>query len=64
MATSLYLLPVNTPDVEVITRSVDIPVMQNRPLFRTMFRTYSTMSSAAWDVMMQWYIDWLEEALE
>lgn len=54
----------NTSDAEVITRSVDVPAMQNGPLFRTMFPTYGTMSSTAREVMTQWYIDGLEEALK
>lgn len=38
--------------------------MQNGPLFRTMFPTYSPKSSEAREVMTQWYIDGLEEALK
>lgn len=38
--------------------------MQNGPLFRMMFPTYSTMSLADRNVMTQWYIDGLEVALE
>lgn len=46
------------------SRGVHAPAMQNGPLFGTMFPTYSTISSAARDVMTQWYIDRLKEALE
>lgn len=64
MTTSYCLFPVNTSDAEVITRSVDVPAMRNGPLFRTMFPTDGTMSSTAREVMTQWYIDGMEEALK
>lgn len=64
MTTSYRLVPVDTSDAEDITRGVDIPAMQNGPLFRTTFPTCSTMSSEAWEVMTQWYINGLEEALK
>lgn len=38
--------------------------MQNGPLLRIMFPTYSTMSLADRNVITQWYTDGLEEALE
>lgn len=64
MTTSYCLFPIDTSDAEVITRNVDVLAMQNGPLFRTMFPTYSSMSSTAREVITQWYIDGLEEALK
>lgn len=64
MTTSYCLFPIDTSDAEVITSSIDVPAMQNDPLFRTMFPTYSNMSPTAREVMTQWYIDGLEEALK
>lgn len=64
MASSIFLFPVEASEAKLITRDIEIPAHLNGPLPRTMFPTHGAMTSAERDVMTQWYIDMLEEALE
>lgn len=64
MASSISLFPVSPTDAGFITRNVDVPASLNGPLFRTMFPTYESFTSAELEEMMLWHVDGLQEALE
>src|SRR6266566_3971126 len=58
------LSEVDVSDAESIARHVEVPAMQNSPLYRTMFPRSDTMPEAQKEEITQWYINMLEDAFQ
>ncbi|KAI0137844.1 acyl-CoA N-acyltransferase [Hypoxylon sp. NC0597] len=62
-------IPFSLSDVEVsdaasIAQKVDVPAMQNGPLYRMMFPLSDTMTEAQRSEVVRWYADMLEDAFQ
>ncbi|POR39540.1 Uncharacterized protein TPAR_00260 [Tolypocladium paradoxum] len=61
---SFILSEVDVSDAESIARYVQVPAMQNGPLYRMMFPRSDTMREAQKDEVIRWYADILEDAFQ
>ncbi|KAL7813481.1 acyl-CoA N-acyltransferase [Trichoderma gracile] len=61
---SYNLSDVKVSDADSIARHVEVPAMQNAPLYRTMFPQASTMTAAQKSEVIAWYSDMLTDAFE
>ena len=61
---SFTLSKANISDAEDIARHVDVPAMQNGPLYRTMFPRFETITEAQTNEIIRWYVEMLEDALQ
>ncbi|KAI5865851.1 acyl-CoA N-acyltransferase [Durotheca rogersii] len=55
---------VDVSDAENIARYVQVPAMQNGPLYRTMFPLSDTITETQRDEIIRWYADMLEDAFQ
>ncbi|KAJ5826322.1 hypothetical protein N7474_003460 [Penicillium riverlandense] len=60
---SFELSDVDISDAEVIARDIEVPAMQNVPLYRIMFPSSDSMQATQLDQIIRWYTDMLEDAL-
>jgi hypothetical protein len=56
------LSDVKVSDADNIARNVEVPAMQNSPLYRTMFPQAATMTEAQKNEVIDWYSDMLTDA--
>ncbi|KAI5925524.1 acyl-CoA N-acyltransferase [Camillea tinctor] len=61
---SFRLSDVDLSDTENIARYVEVPSMQNGPLYRTMVPLSGTITDAQRDEITRWYIDMLKDAFQ
>lgn len=61
---SFTLSEVDISDAESIARYVDVPAMQNGPLYRTMFPRSAAITEAQRDEVIRWYADMLKDAFQ
>ncbi|EHK16818.1 uncharacterized protein TRIVIDRAFT_65437 [Trichoderma virens Gv29-8] len=61
---SFILSDVGVLDAESIARHVDVPSMQNGPLYQTMFPQSNEITEQQRDEIVRWYAETLEEALQ
>ncbi|KAI0836781.1 acyl-CoA N-acyltransferase [Hypoxylon sp. FL0890] len=61
---SFSLSEVEVSDAEDIARYVQVPAMQNGPLYRTMFPLSDTMTEEQRNEVIRWYADMLEDAFQ
>ncbi|KAK3897892.1 acyl-CoA N-acyltransferase [Staphylotrichum tortipilum] len=55
---------VDVSDAENIARHVEVPAMQNGPLYRTMFPRSDTITEAGREEVVRWYCEMLEDAFQ
>ncbi|KAJ3561217.1 hypothetical protein NPX13_g9035 [Xylaria arbuscula] len=55
---------IEVSDAQDIGQHVEVPAMQNGPLYRTMFPQFDTVTEAQKGEITRWYIDMLENAFE
>ncbi len=60
---SFHLSEIDVSDAENIARYIDVPSMQNGPLYRTMFPR-SDMTEKQKEEIIRWYVDMLEDAFQ
>jgi hypothetical protein len=61
---SFTLSEVDVSDAECIARHVDVPAMQNGPLYRTMFPRSDTITETQREEIIRWYVEMLEDAFQ
>ncbi|KAK5993386.1 hypothetical protein PT974_06816 [Cladobotryum mycophilum] len=61
---TFILSDVDTSEAESITRIIEVPAMQNGPLYQTMFPQSDTITEAQKEEITRWYTEMLEEALD
>jgi hypothetical protein len=59
-----HLSEVGIPDAKDIAQYVEVPAMQNGPLFRTMFSQFNTIAEAQKEQITCWYTEILEDAFQ
>jgi hypothetical protein len=59
---SITFSDVDVSDAENIARYVEVPAMQNGPLYRTMFPRSDTITENGREEIIRWYADMLEDA--
>lgn len=64
MQISFTLYEVDVSDAESIARYVEVPAMQNGPLYRTMFPLSDAITEAQMDEAIRWYADMLHDAFQ
>lgn len=62
--TDFKLSDVEVSDARDIGHHVEVPAMQNGPLYRTMFPQFNTLTETQKEQITRWYIDMLEAAFE
>ncbi|KAI0541619.1 hypothetical protein GGR58DRAFT_510709 [Xylaria digitata] len=62
--THFNLSEVDIPDAEDIIQYVEIPAMQNGPLYRTMFPQFDSVTEAQKGQIIRWYTEMLEDAFQ
>lgn len=60
----LYVSVINVADAEKIVRDVDLPAIQDGPLYQLMFPAWKAIPEPQQDEIVQWYADGLKKALE
>jgi hypothetical protein len=55
---------VDVTDAENIARYVEVPAMQNGPLYRTMFPRSDTITETGREEIIRWYAEMLESAFQ
>jgi hypothetical protein len=55
---------VNISDAESIARHIEVPAMQNGPLYRTMFPQSDTLTENQREEITRWYVQMLEYAFQ
>lgn len=61
---SFTLSEVDVSDAESIARYVEVPAIQNGPLYQTMFPRSDAITEAQRDEAIRWYADMLEDAFQ
>lgn len=61
---SFSLSEVDISDAENIARHVEVPAMQNGPLFQTTFPRSDTMTEAQREEVIRWYVSMLEDTFQ
>ena len=61
---SFTLSEVDISDAESITWHVEVPAMQNGPLYRTMFPRSDTITDTQKEETICWYVEMLEDAFQ
>lgn len=59
---SFILSDVDVSDAEPIARHVEVPAMQNGPLFRTMFPQSDAITGTRREEIVRWYAEMLSDA--
>ncbi|KAK5637375.1 hypothetical protein RRF57_013087 [Xylaria bambusicola] len=62
--TDFKLSDVDVSDAQHIGRHVEVPAMQNGPLYRTMFPRSNTVTEAQMEQITRWYIEMIEDAFQ
>lgn len=61
---SFTLSEASVSDAEGIARHVEVPAMQNGPLYRTMFPRSDAITGKQKEEIIRWYVEMLEDALQ
>lgn len=61
---SFTLFEVDVSDAANIARYIEVPAMQNGPLYRTMFPRSNTMTKVQRGEVIRWYTSLLEDAFQ
>ncbi|KAM6514117.1 hypothetical protein FALCPG4_015279 [Fusarium falciforme] len=61
---SFTLSEASVSDAEGIARHVEVPAMQNGPLYRTMFPRSDAITGTQKEEIIRWYAEMLEDALQ
>ncbi|KAG8426353.1 hypothetical protein J3459_008265 [Metarhizium acridum] len=61
---SFTLSEAGVSDAEGIARHVEVPAMQNGPLYRTMFPRSDAITGTQKEEIVRWYVEMLEDALQ
>jgi hypothetical protein len=61
---NVTLSTVEVSDAESLARNVDVPATRDGPLYRLMFPPWDDMSDVQRDVMLQWFVEGLRNAIE
>ncbi|GAW13890.1 hypothetical protein ANO14919_032810 [Xylariales sp. No.14919] len=64
LQTDFNLSDVEVSDAQDIGHHVEVPAMQNGPLYRTMFPQFNTVTEAQKEQITRWYIEMLEDAFQ
>jgi hypothetical protein len=64
LQTDFKLSDVEVSDAQDIGHHVEVPAMQNGPLYRTMFPQFNTVTEAQKEQITRWYIEMLEDAFQ
>ncbi|TRX97631.1 hypothetical protein FHL15_001386 [Xylaria flabelliformis] len=64
LQTDFKLSDVQVSDAQDIGYLVEVPAMQNGPLYRTMFPQFSTVTEAQKEQIARWYVEMLEDAFQ
>ncbi|KAI1425025.1 hypothetical protein F5Y12DRAFT_784955 [Xylaria sp. FL1777] len=64
LQTDFKLSDVEVSDAQDIGHPVEVPAMQNGPLYRTMFPLFNTVTEAQKEQITRWYIEMLEDAFQ
>ncbi|KAI0525793.1 acyl-CoA N-acyltransferase [Xylaria bambusicola] len=64
LQTDFKLSDVEISDAQDIGHHVEVPAMQNGPLYRTMFPQFNTLIEAQREQITRWYIEMLENAFQ
>lgn len=63
MRTAVTLSEADASDAEAIARHVEVPAIQNDPLYRTMFPRFDAMTEEQKEEIVRWYAETLEGAM-
>jgi hypothetical protein len=61
---SFTLSKVEVSDAESIARHVEVPAMQNGPLYRMMFPRSETVIDTQSEEILRWYVELLEDTFQ
>lgn len=64
LRTDFKLSDVEVSDAQDIGHYVEVPAMQNGPLYRTMFPQFNTVTEAQKEQITRWYIEMLKDAFQ
>ncbi|KAL6698285.1 hypothetical protein J3F84DRAFT_367071 [Trichoderma pleuroticola] len=61
---TLIITPMNVLDAELVVQKIDYPAMQQGPLYRLMFPSWTHMTEAQQNEIVQWYTEGSRDALK